>query len=128
MTVIETKTEQIRGGKWSKYISRKDTQTSLDLLKNREGQRIHENNLPKYKFTENISLHLREIYKYLEKQANYFQYHLTHALRHIGAHYWLSKTDYNYRLIAEIGGWNTMDELKKNYGQIPPEKILEIIE
>jgi len=37
-----------------------------------------------------------------------------------GAHYWSSKTDYNYERIAEIGGWNTMDELKKSYGQIPP--------
>jgi len=43
-------------------------------------------------------------------------------------HYWFSKTNYNYGIIAEIGGWNTIDELKKSYGQIPPEKILEIIE
>ncbi len=55
MTAIETKTDHIRGGKWSKYISRKDTQTSLDLLKSRGGQRIHENNILKYKFTKNIS-------------------------------------------------------------------------
>ena len=128
MTAIETKTEHIHGGKWSKYISKKDTQTSLDLLKNREGKRIHENNIPKYKFTENISTDLKQIYKHLGKQAYYFQHHPTHALRHIGAHYWLSKTDYNYGLIAEIGGWNNMDELKKSYGQIPPERILEIID
>jgi len=49
------------------------------------------------------------------------------VLRHIGAHYWLSKTNYNYGIISEVGGWNTIDELKKSYGQIPPEKILEII-
>lgn len=41
--------------------------------------------------------------------------------------YWLSKTNYNYGIIAEVGGWHTIDELKKSYGQIPPEKILEII-
>lgn len=128
MTAIETKTDHIRGGKWLKYISREDTQTSLDLLKNREGQRIHENNILKYKFTKYISSQLKQIYKHLGKQAYYFQHHPSHALRHIGAHYWLSKTDYNYGLIAEIGGWNNMDELKKSYGQIPPEKILEIIE
>jgi len=40
----------------------------------------------------------------------------------------LSKTNYNYGIIAEVGGWHTIDELKKSYGQIPPEKILEIIE
>ena len=42
--------------------------------------------------------------------------------------YWLAKTDYNYGIIAEVGGWHTIDELKKSYGQIPPEKILELIE
>lgn len=128
MTAIETKTEHIRGGKWQKYISRIDTQKSLDLLKNRGGQRIHKNDIPRYKFTENISSCLKQIYSHLGKQTHYFQHHPTHALRHIGAYYWLSKTDYNYGLIAEIGGWNTMDELKKSYGQIPPERILEIIE
>lgn len=40
----------------------------------------------------------------------------------------LSKTNYNYGIIAEVGGWHTIDEIKKSYGQIPPEKILEIIE
>lgn len=49
-------------------------------------------------------------------------------MRHIGAHYWLEKKDYNYGIVSEIGGWNTIDELKKSYGQIPPERILEIIE
>jgi len=29
---------------------------------------------------------------------------------------------------CRVGGWYTIDELKKSYGQIPPEKILEIIE
>jgi len=49
------------------------------------------------------------------------------TLRHIDAHCWLAKTNYNYGVIAEVGGWHTIDELKKSYGQIPPEKILEII-
>ena len=40
----------------------------------------------------------------------------------------LSKTKYNYGIIAEVGGWYTIDELKKSYGQIPPEKILEMME
>jgi len=52
----------------------------------------------------------------------------SHALRHIGAQYWLAKKDFNYGLVSEIGGWHTIDELKKSYGMIPPEKILEVIE
>jgi hypothetical protein len=38
------------------------------------------------------------------------------------------KDQLNYGIIVEVGGgWHTIDELKKSYGQIPPEKILEII-
>ena len=68
MSVFESKTENIRGGKWTKFITRP-----------------------------------------------------------VGAHYWLSKTNYNYGIITEVGGWYTIDELKKSYEQIPPEKILKII-
>ena len=126
MTVFESKTSHIRGGKWIKYITREDTQKSIDLIKSRCTSRIYESILPKYKFHILISNQLKQIYSFLGKSL-YFQKRPNHALRHIGAHYWLSKTDYNFGLIAEIGGWNTIDELKKSYGQIPPEKILEII-
>lgn len=126
MTAFETKTGHIRGGKWLKYVIRSDTQKSIDLIKNRGKNRIYDSELSRGKFRKVISDQLRQIYRHLGKGA-YFQEHPNHALRHIGAHYWLSKTDYNFGLIAEIGGWNTMDELKKSYGQIPPEKILEII-
>lgn len=126
MTAFETKTRHIKGGKWLKYITRCDTQKSIDLLKDRGGSRIYESALPKYRFHIMISDQLKQIYHHLGK-GTYFQSRPSHALRHIGAHYWLSKTDYNFGLIAEIGGWNTIDELKKSYGQIPPEKILEVI-
>jgi hypothetical protein len=128
MTVYESKTRDIRGGKWYKYIMRPDTQKSIDLLKQRGGTKIHECNKPLREFHKMISASLSEIYRYLGKTSDYFFKHHTHALRHIGAHYWLSKKDYNYGLVSEIGGWNTIDELKKSYGLIPPEKILEIIE
>jgi hypothetical protein len=126
MTAFETKTRHIKGGKWLKYITRKDTQTSIDMLKSRGHGKIYESTLPKYRFNNMISDQLKQIYSHLGKNS-YFQDRSSHALRHIGAHYWLSKTDYNFGLIAEVGGWNTIDELKKSYGQIPPEKILEII-
>lgn len=128
MTVYESKTKDIRGGKWYKYITRSDTQKSIDLLKNRGGVRIHESKERHRDFSSKISALLCEIYRHIGKSSPYFFKHPTHALRHIGAHYWLAKKDYNFGLVSEIGGWNTMDELKKSYGLIPPEKILEIIE
>jgi len=127
MSVIESKTENIRGGKWTKFITRPETQKSLELIK-RKCDRIYESKLSEYSFKKRINKDLSEIYQHLGKTEPYFHQHPSHVLRHIGAHYWLSKTNYNYGIIAEVGGWHTIDELKKSYGQIPPEKILEIIQ
>jgi len=128
MSVFESKTEDIRGGKWTKYITRPDTQKSLELLKERNCDRIFESKLPETSFKRKITQEISEIYAHLGKKEPYFHHHPSHALRHLGAHYWLSKTNYNYGIIAEVGGWHTIDELKKSYGQIPPEKILELIQ
>ena len=128
MTAYESKTKYLRGGKWYKYITRLDTQKSIDLLKSRDGSSIYEYKLTKEKFRKKITGELSLVYKSLGKTNQYFYHHPNHSLRHIGAHYWLSKKDYNYGLVAEIGGWHTIDELKKSYGQIPPERILELIE
>jgi len=128
MSVIESKTENIRGGKWTKFITRKDTQRSLELIKSRNCDKIYESTELRYSFKKNINNQLIEIYQYLGKRESYFQNHPSHVLRHIGAHYWLSKTNYNYGIIAEVAGFHTIDELKKSYGQIPPERILEFIQ
>ncbi len=40
MSVIEIKTDHIRGGKWIKFITRNDTQKSLKLIKKRNCNRI----------------------------------------------------------------------------------------
>lgn len=97
------------------------------MLRSRGGQRIHESDVSRYSFADMMHSSLRSVYKHVGKHTEYFQKHPIHALRHIGAHYWLSRTGYNFELIAEIGGWNTMDELKKSYDQTPPE-IIEMIE
>jgi len=128
MIAFESKTESLRGGKWYKYITKQDTQKSIDLLKSRGGTRIHECKIPKYLFKRQISKEIALVFQSIGKTNQYFQNHPTHALRHIGAQHWLAKKDFNYGLVSEIGGWHTIDELKKSYGMIPPEKILEIIE
>jgi hypothetical protein len=116
-----------KSGKWTKFITRPDTQKSLELLKLRKCDRIFESVLSEYAFKSKIHKELSEVYSHLGKNDSYFQQHSSHALRHFGAHYWLSKTNYNYGIIAEVGGWHTIDELKKSYGQIPPETIMDVI-
>ncbi len=128
MTAFESKTDHLRGGKWYKYITRPDTQKSIDLLKSRGGTMIHEWIGSKHIFKKQISNSFALVYHHIGKTNQYFLHHPTHALRHIGAQYWLARKDFNYGLVSEIGGWHTIDELKKSYGMIPPEKILEIIE
>lgn len=128
MTAYESKTKHIKGGKWVKYITRPDTQKSIDLLKSRGGTRVMESTDNRGgRFDRLISGYMKEIYSFLGKME-YFVDHPTHSLRHIGAHYWLAKTNYNYGVVAMIGGWNTIDELRRSYGEIPPEKVLEMIE
>lgn len=127
MTAFESKTRHIKRGKWVKYITRGNTQKSIDILKARGADRIFESKIAKSIFQKQTNDSLREIYRHLGK-GDYFEVHPTHALRHIGAHYWLAKKNYNYGLVAMIGGWNTIDELRKSYGEIPPEKMLEMIE
>lgn len=104
MSVIESKTDGIRGGKWIKFITRPDTQKSLELLQSRKCDRIFESALPEYSFRLKIHKELLEIYAHLGKSDSYYKHHSSHALRHVGAHYWLSKTNYNYGVIAEVGG------------------------
>lgn len=53
MSVIESKTENIRGGKWTKYITREDTKKSLKLLKDRNCDRIVESTLAEHAFKKN---------------------------------------------------------------------------
>lgn len=133
MTAFESKTEHIKGGKWTKYITRPQTQKSIDLLRARGGGMIYENkdNLSAIRFGIKMREEMKKLYTYLGKAEvhnGYFMSHATHVLRHVGAHYWLAKTKYNYGVVAMVGGWNTPNELKKSYGEMPHEVVLEMIE
>ena len=44
-----------------------------------------------------------------------------HSIRHIFAHYWLRKTNFNYEQVAKQGHWGATTELKRSYGQLPNE-------
>lgn len=126
--VIETKTIHIGDGKFDKVIQRKNTQESLRMAKQR-GQTKLWNDKEQSKDTAYRSLlaQLKEVYTHLGKQDHYFFEHAFHALRHIGAHYWLRKTNYNYGFVAELGGWTVIDELKKSYGKMPASTKLKML-
>ena len=130
MIAYESKTAHIKEGKWKKYITRNDTQKSLQIHKSRGAKTILHDSKRMHMHEESVKQQLREIYRHLGKddKEGYFYRNPFHVLRHIGAHYWLSKLSYNYGLVAKIGGWHTIDELKASYGEMPPEFVIETIE
>ena len=146
-TAYESKTKQIKGGKWTKYVKRESTQKSIDFLKERGSTYIYDNldNTSLRRLKDEIKNQLLDLYVFLGKitnlaeirlkrkqehkiSGNYWYDHAFHVLRHVGAHYHLRKTKYNYGYVAVLGGWHTIDELKKSYGEIPPEVLDELLE
>jgi len=56
MTAIESKTSHIRGGKWTKYITKKETQQSIDFLRARGCNKIYESKVSKYTFQKEFRI------------------------------------------------------------------------
>lgn len=137
LRAFESKTKKYNGGWWEKFVTRPKLQESLLLHKKRGNaflwtpQKSTQVNTRFKDIFRNIWRAIGKIPDYdacVAKRAdgyretgNYFYDHPVHAVRHIGAHYWLAKTDYDYGSVADIGGWMTIDELKKSYGAMPPE-------
>ncbi len=128
MTAYESKTKHIKNGKWRKYITREETQKSLKIHKLNSGNFIWKELGRTADSQDKCKNQIREIFRFLGKRDDYYYEQTFHSLRHIGAQYWLSKTSYNYGLVAKIGGWHTIDELKTIYGEMPLEFVVDMIE
>lgn len=127
MVAYESKTKHINGGKWTKYIRRTQTQEALMKAKLtcKTGLLYEKNKTQMY---AEFIIALKDLYKHLGKTDPYFFKHAAHALRHIGAHFWLRKTNYNYAVVAKIGGWHTIDELIKSYGEMPADVLFDTMD
>lgn len=51
------------------------------------------------------------------KEDSYFVKKPIHALRHVFAQFWLSRSQWNYGFVAQLGHWNTVGELQDSYGK-----------
>lgn len=126
MTAFESKTEHIEGGKRIKYIQRQKTQQSLEMAKSNGYVKLwNSKEISKRQYYDTLRKELKKLYTYLGKTNHYFFEEPVHSLRHIGAHFWLRLTGYDYGVVAEIGDWQTIDELKKSYGKMPPDMIMQ---
>ena len=70
-----------------------------------------------------IDTNLRAVYEQVGGNAAdpYFTKKPSHSLRHVGAQYWLRKSNFDFGFVAELGGWTTLQELQKSYGGMPKE-------
>ncbi len=68
-----------------------------------------------------------EIYREAGIKEEYFYIKQVHALRHVGAHYWLNRTKYNHAIVSRIGGWKSVQTLIDCYGQPDEDYIIHFL-
>jgi len=74
-----------------------------------------------------MSKKLKEVYQALGLTDPYFYDKPIHSLRHIGAHLWLRRTNWDYVLVARIGGWESVQTLIDCYGEMTADVVLQKI-
>ncbi len=77
------------------------------------------------KFGNYIAGVFKECYQAVGITEEYFYKKPVHALRHVGAHYWLERLDYNHGIVCRIGGWKSVQTLIDCYGQPPAEWVMK---
>jgi len=125
--VYESKTGQT----YTKFIPNDNPhqQIFLDYVKKREGC--------KYLFGDSVEelnktydllpSVFEEIYRLAGIKEEYFYIMQVHALRHVGAHYWLNRTNYNHGIVSKIGGWKSVQTLIDCYGQPDENYIINFL-
>jgi integrase len=127
MRAFESKTDKT----WTKYIV--DPQVQQIVLQRVEKQKaegktkLFQNHVGESEFSRSINTRLKKLYTALGATDPYFQAHPSHAMRHVAAHHWLGLSKYNYSLVAKILGWEDENTLRKCYGEMPGEVLLDAL-
>ena len=125
--VQESKT----GSMWTKYIPNDNPhqQIFLDYVKKREGYKyLFGDSVEELNKTYDLLPSIfEEIYRLAGIKEEYFYIMQVHALRHVGAHYWLNRTNYNHVIVSRIGGWKSVQTLIDCYGQPDEDYIIQFL-
>jgi len=122
-----------RGKWWVKYLPKDLAKRLIDFAKRKGHTKfifVPDDIKPyqiKYEEIKKISKALREAYKYAGVIEPYFYKKPLHSLRHVGAIRWLEATNWNYALVAKIGGWLSVQTLMDCYGGIPQEVVINAV-
>jgi len=123
--------EKKTGHTWTKFIPNDNPHQKIfvDYVKKREGC--------KYLFGDSeeelnntydeLPEIFEEIYRLAGIKEEYFYIKQVHALRHVGAHYWLNRTKYNHVIVSKIGGWKSVQTLIDCYGQPDEDYIIKFL-
>lgn len=125
--VHESKT----GHTWTKFIPNDNPhqQIFLDYVKKREGCKylFGDSQEELNKTYDELPEIFEEIYRLAGIKEEYFYIKQVHALRHVGAHYWLNRTKYNHVIVSRIGGWKSVQTLIDCYGQPDEDYIIKFL-
>lgn len=124
--VFESKTST----PWTKYLPADNPHQKmfLDYKDKRNGKYLFiDAEEGAKRFGEYIGAVLKDAYRNSGIDEEYFYIHPVHALRHVGAHYWLARPEvaYNHTLVAKIGGWKSPQTLIDCYGELPEEFVIQ---
>lgn len=125
--VHESKT----GHTWTKFIPSDNPHQKifLDYVKKREGCKfLFGDSVEELNKTYDLLPSIfEEIYRMAGIKEEYFYIMQVHALRHVGAHYWLNRTNYNHVIVSKIGGWKSVQTLIDCYGQPDEDYIINFL-
>jgi predicted transcriptional regulator len=125
--VYESKTDQT----YTKLIPNDNPhqQIFLDYMKKREGCKyLFGDSVEELNKTYDLLPSIfEEIYRLAGIKEEYFYIMQVHALRHVGAHYWLNRTNYNHVIVSRIGGWKSVQTLIDCYGQPDEDYIIQFL-
>jgi len=131
----DSKWKGLKGKWWTKYIPTWLAEEMLEFAKKKgrrefifikDTEKLSKNTL-RTKYGKQFSKALKEAYQHVGITEPYFYRKPVHALRHVGAIRLLNATNWNYSLVAKIGGWTDVNTLKDCYGAIPDEIVEQTV-
>lgn len=119
------------GKYWTKYISKSLYDRIQSFIKEHPKRVLLFVDEPKIsyvnKWLDDFRAYMKKVYQRVGITEPYFYAHPIHALRHAGAIRLLELTDWNYELVARLGGWTTPQTLRDCYGAMPEEVLLRVV-
>ncbi len=113
--ITRKKTEKAGKGYETAFMRKQTYDLGLELSK-KNGGKIMNGLKPTQVYPE-----LRTAYKSVGLDVEYFYIHPIHALRHVGAQWWLETTGWKRPVVARIGGWLAEKTLEDHYGGVPDD-------